>query len=379
MPPTRPTSGELVRQYDDDGGPEGPAQSGALSFDWPVPCEVSLETYVARDRRLVIDGARSLGSPPLSLRVPVGSHRLRLTSGRGTLHRPIFVGPNASLTVGFDRPKVPATSVGEVLVPGGEALVDLGDGLEVQEVEVATFVIQARPVTLGECPSSRVGPRGASGWPRHHTPRGLDEAAYFRWDGDSFVPLRITEYGDDTELLRALPVFGVSGHSAPRSTRRGAPAAIASPTGCRPRSSGRRPAAVWTAGAIRGATPSTAPTACTASRARGRRDRCRPPVPRGLLSLRCARLRGRRRRLGHARPRAPLPLSRATGAVTRGGSTAMPPRPARAHGVATVCRSRRPGPGSGSCAISTSAPDHDEGLLRDTESRPPSGRTARPR
>ncbi|MBL8719305.1 MAG: SUMF1/EgtB/PvdO family nonheme iron enzyme [Myxococcales bacterium] len=371
--------GELVRQYDDDG-PEGPAQSGALSFDWPVPCEVSLETYLARDRRLVIDGARSLGSPPLSLRVPVGSHRLRLTSGRGTLHRPIFVGPNASLTVGFDRPKVPATSVGEVLVPGGEALVDLGDGLEVQEVKVATFVIQARPVTFGEYLEFLAWVHEElPGRARHHTPRGLDEAAYFRWDGDSFVPLRITEYGDDTELLRALPVFGVSGHSA---------SVYAAWRSRRDRVAYRLPTEIEWQKAGGGVDGRRHPwgDAFDGAYCLHRESREGPPrpMPSGSFPVDCSPYGALDFAGGVADwvtpGLAPLPLSRATGAVTRGGSYRDAPetcslRARRRYGL----QESTPRAGFRLVRDLDRAPDHDEGLLRDTESRPPSGRTPRPR
>ncbi len=371
--------GELVRQYDDDG-PDGPAQSGSLTLRWPVPCDVSLETYVARDRRLVIDGARDLGRPPISLRVPVGSHRLRLTSGRGTLYCPIFVGPNASLVVDFDRPKVPTTSVGEVLVPGGPALVDLGDGLEVQTVDVPTFVVQARPITFGEYLEFLAWvhtelPQRA----RYHTPRGLDEAAYFRWDGDSFVPLRITEYGDDTELLRALPVFGISGQSA---------AVYAAWRSRRDRVAYRLPTEIEWQKAGGGVDGRRHPWGEAFDGAyclhREAQDGPPRPMPSGAFPVDCSPYGALDFAGGVADwvtpGRTPQPLSRATGAVTRGGCYRDAPescslRARRRYGL----QESTPRGGFRLVRDLDLPPEHAESLLTDGGSRPPSGRTARPR
>lgn len=369
---------ELVRQYDDDG-PDGPAQSGALTLAWPAPCEVHLETFGLVDRRLVTTTSRPLGPPPLRTRVLVGSHRLRIEGPRSTVYRPLLVGPNATLRIGFDRPRVPGLADGEVLVPGGEALVDTGHasgrGLhEVQEVRVGTFVVARRPVTFGEYLEFLAWVHAElPARARHHTPRGLDEVAYFRWDGDAFVPLRITEFGDDSDQLRELPAFGVSGHSAAtyaawRSRRDGV--AYRLPTEIEWQKAG---------GGVDGRRHPWG-DAFDASFCNNREARDGPPrpVPAGSFPADTSPYGAVDFAGGVAEwvtpGAAPLPLSRASGAITRGGSYRDAPeacslRARRRYGLYEVT----PRAGIRLVRDLDRRPDHDVHLLSETE-RTPSGR-----
>jgi serine/threonine-protein kinase len=107
----------------------------------------------------------------------------------------------------------------EVFVPAGAALVGGHAssiwGLDLATVEVPSFAIGRFPVTfdayltfLAERLAKDDGRAG------RYLPRSADGDPYWHWDGKTFAPGRVLQFGDDVRTLRAMPATGIDVESA---------------------------------------------------------------------------------------------------------------------------------------------------------------------
>ncbi len=215
--------GELIKEYDAGEISSGDTRVGTLSIVLPPRAAATLETLAVHERRIVVTRTDPIDPAATTVRkvLPVGQYQLRVrTSSGAQIVFPASVSPIGEARITLDVKRFPEAREGEILVPSGSALVDLGEAastkdLDVCEVDVPSFFIDAVPVTFRQY-LAFVRHLYETGSPRaaHHIPKSAEGAAYFRWDGESFAPVRITEFGDDLSELLDLPVFGVSALSA---------------------------------------------------------------------------------------------------------------------------------------------------------------------
>jgi formylglycine-generating enzyme required for sulfatase activity len=208
----------LVNQYDDGSFARAAAGSGSLT----VECEggvadVMLSRLEEQGRRLLPLGTRSLGRTPLPA-VPLVLGTYLVTASAPALRRPvrfpIVIKGGSQLRISLDLRALADQDEDEVLVPGGLAMLGGDDGTpggpQIREVQVETFFIQERPVSFREYLAfltevmETLGPQGKALAPRHG-----QNAPFWSWNGKSFAPAEIAQWGDDPERLLDVPVFGV--------------------------------------------------------------------------------------------------------------------------------------------------------------------------
>lgn len=214
--------GELIKEYD-AGEISGDTRVGTLTIVLPPRASAALETLAVQDRRIIVGRSEPLDPLATNIRklLPVGEYQLRVrTSSGAQIVFPATVSPGDEARITLDVKRFPDARPGEILVPSGPALVDLGEAaatrdVDVCEVDVPSFFIDALPVTFRQYLEfvRHLYETGAAG-AQHHLPKSGEGALYFRWDGESFAPMRITEFGDDLAELLEMPVFGISAVSA---------------------------------------------------------------------------------------------------------------------------------------------------------------------
>jgi serine/threonine-protein kinase len=210
---------ELVKQHD-DGALLRVAHAGgwlSVACDKPDPSlSLSLSRIEERNRRLVAISTNVLGGAPLQrLAIPQGVHVLTVElRGRPLARYPLVVSGGSHLRVSFDGGALVDQQPGEILIPGGTALLG-SDGSSSGErrprkVDVAPFFIDERPVTFHAYLAfvARVYRRQPEAAARL-LPRHGQGAPFWEWDGGRFVPGRIGQWGADLDELLAMPVFGV--------------------------------------------------------------------------------------------------------------------------------------------------------------------------
>jgi eukaryotic-like serine/threonine-protein kinase len=213
---------ELLRQYDDLHASKTSPSRGAIS----VLCasgsvDVFLSVVEERSRRLAAIAKRHLGKTPLQkLTVPPGNYVVTLESpGLPPVRYPLVIKPGLHIKIYADRQAMEDQDVGEILVPGGTALLG-GDQsrpehTHLREIHIEPFYIDERPVTFREYLSfvekffRRETPIATWLLPRHR-----DGMPFWEWNGDGFLPAAIQRWGKDVEHLLSLPAFGVEARCA---------------------------------------------------------------------------------------------------------------------------------------------------------------------
>jgi serine/threonine protein kinase/formylglycine-generating enzyme required for sulfatase activity len=210
---------ELVKQHDDGALLRVAHEGGWLSVACNAPdptISLSLSRIEERNRRLVPISTNVLGAAPLQrLAIPQGVHVLAVElRGRPVARYPLVVSGGSHLRVSFDIGALGDQQPGEVLVPGGTALLgsegSSSEQRRLRKVDVAPFFIDERPVTFHDYLAfvARVYRRQPEAAARL-LPRHGQGAPFWEWDGGRFVPGRIGQWGADLDELLAMPVFGV--------------------------------------------------------------------------------------------------------------------------------------------------------------------------
>ncbi len=200
---------ELVRQYDDTGDMQAP-DHGVAGVTTTPPVDAVVAALHEEGRRLIAGPERALGRTPIERAVlSAGSHILTLD---GRVRVPLHVRVGSNLSVAVDMREAGDLRSGEILVPGGPALIEGGRGLV--EVDVPSFVIAELPVSFGEyleflTERQLADPEAAEAlWPRM-----VDGPPLWRWHEGAFEPAAADRWGPRGELVQ-FPVFGVDVASA---------------------------------------------------------------------------------------------------------------------------------------------------------------------
>jgi serine/threonine-protein kinase len=182
-----------------------------------MDAEVQLFRYEERHRRLVAGAEQSLGRTPLPpTEIEAGSYLLRFRrSSLDPIDAPILLHPGEELAVHIDLLANTEIADGEVLIPGGPALLGGDERFPPRVVDVPTFIILKEPVTFGQylqfvAEICRVHPELAEGY----LPLTDEGSPYWIWSGQKFRPGKILRWGDDPQRLLRLPVVGVDAWGA---------------------------------------------------------------------------------------------------------------------------------------------------------------------
>jgi eukaryotic-like serine/threonine-protein kinase len=209
---------ERLRQYQDTAS-GGEAKLTVLAG--AVEADAMLQRFEERHRRLVLGEEQLLGVTPLEeVKVEAGSYTVILRrEGTRPVRYPVLLRPDDDLRVNVDVIAAEDLDEGEVLIPGGPALLggdeSTVDGRDLREVNVHSFIIMDKPVTFSDylefvADVYRSHPRLAESY----LPTSDDGAVYFTWNGSRFVAAKITIWGEDENVLISLPAVGVDAWSA---------------------------------------------------------------------------------------------------------------------------------------------------------------------
>ena len=212
---------ELIRLYDDGTITRITERTSNLAVACvPDGVELVLTRLEESERRLLPAGERPLGAAPVAgVGVEPGYYSLAAKGqGLAVARYPLIVSAGQSIHLRLDVRAAATLDAGEILVPGGPALVGGGDGVSplqgLREVQVPGFVIGERPITVEEYlrfldVAHRQDPERAAAY----VPSRPDGVPYWERRGDDFAPVGTPDWGR-AEELRALPVFGVDAQSA---------------------------------------------------------------------------------------------------------------------------------------------------------------------
>jgi len=139
--------------------------------------------------------------------------------GGRTIHYPVLMRAGRDHRGVIDLEEAADLRPGEILVPGGPALLgsdstNVGSrGLRV--VEVSSFIIGERPVAMGEfLEFLRELYHREPGAAEEFLPRSSDGSPYWRWSEEHFFPANIADLVEDRRTQLELPVFGVTALAA---------------------------------------------------------------------------------------------------------------------------------------------------------------------
>jgi eukaryotic-like serine/threonine-protein kinase len=207
----------LVSQYDDGSFARASSGSGSLSVECQGgEAEVELSRMEEQSRRLVALGSKALGRTPLrDIPLALGSYLATVTApGLTPVRFPIVVKGGDRLRLYVDLGALASQPADEVLVPAGPAILGGDEGApgggQMREVPVASFFIQERQVSFREYLTfltqviKKLGDAGMALAPRHG-----QRGPFWTWNGETFTAAEMSQWGDDTERLLDVPVFGV--------------------------------------------------------------------------------------------------------------------------------------------------------------------------
>ncbi len=201
----------LVNQYD-DGVLQRPARTVGgvlLRADGPVTGGTLVRTSLVGRRLVPVREQRFSGHELTAQGLDPGSYLVHMDTPYGQVTVPLLLRSGSDLELSLDVSSVARRSPGEVLVPGGEALLGghetslLGDVL--CRVDVPTFLLDTLPVTFRRYLAFLDGlgdPSQVERW----LPRSEGGEPYFERAPDGWRPRRARRWGHD---LLGLPVFGV--------------------------------------------------------------------------------------------------------------------------------------------------------------------------
>jgi serine/threonine-protein kinase len=206
----------LVQQFD-DGSLAVAGQQAALELTTrPGPARASLSALTEQSRRLTEASEIWRGETPLSLDGLDPGNYLALIErpGASPIRYPLLLraGQRAALEVHLDE--AASWQEGEVFIPGGPALLGGHEsslfGAEPVARHVPSFFLSVFPVSFADYLSFLVDLRATDeALARSLAPCTSDGDPYWEWDGDDYVPTRITRWGTSLTTLLCLPVFGV--------------------------------------------------------------------------------------------------------------------------------------------------------------------------
>jgi eukaryotic-like serine/threonine-protein kinase len=216
----RPRFEALALEYDDGTLSQTLNKGGNLTIDClPGPAEVIVRDVVEQGARRVPGRERERGKAPLALDLDGGVYAVTVErAGEAPIRCPMFVRPGVEHSLVVDL-RGARPGEGEVLIPGGKALVGGHESnpwaRERLEVEVAPFLLARLPVTFAEYLAFVAHLFGTDeALAGRHLPRSDDGEAFFRWDGGGWLPGTIARWGVDAAGAMAMPVFGVEMASA---------------------------------------------------------------------------------------------------------------------------------------------------------------------
>jgi serine/threonine-protein kinase len=213
----------ILKQYEDVLFTEASSKEGTLSIEAsPDRASVTLITLEERDRRLLPIREQALGHAPIARISLSPGHYIAVLRREGLasdVHVPVLVRAGREHAIAVDLKLAEDLRPGEVLVPGGPALLG-GDeptpgGGERRLVDVPSFILAKRHVSFAEYLEFvrdllSTDPSLATA----SVPCSASGAPFWRWDGERFVPSSLDLWGYSEEALLALPAFGVSAQSA---------------------------------------------------------------------------------------------------------------------------------------------------------------------
>jgi serine/threonine-protein kinase len=207
----------LLRQFE-DADPE--SAMAMIELDARPGADVTLTHVDERGRRLLPVRDEPLGPTPIKRPILPGAYLITLSSGtRPVVKLPVMIAPGQHVSSTVDLLPQGAILPGEILVPGGPALLG-GDessllGRELVEVLVPAFAISELPISFEEYLAFieelyRDDPTAAE----RHLPRmGGDRQPGWQWSGLTLVPSSCLRWGTEDQVLK-LPCFGVDAESA---------------------------------------------------------------------------------------------------------------------------------------------------------------------
>jgi serine/threonine-protein kinase len=208
---------ELVKQYDDGTIAREMRREGLLKVTIrPPEAMVMLHSLMERDRRLVVSKAQRISEETT---LAPGSYVVVVSGGGRTVHYPLLMRAGRDHRGVIDLEEAADLRPGEILVPGGPALLG-GDSTNIgsrglRAVEVPSFIIGERPVSMGEfLEFLRELYRRDGSAAEDYLPRSSDGSPYWRWTEDTFVPANVADLVDDRRVQIELPVFGVTALAA---------------------------------------------------------------------------------------------------------------------------------------------------------------------
>jgi serine/threonine-protein kinase len=207
----------LVSQYDDGSFARAASGSGSLSVECAGgPASVELARMEEQSRRLSSMGSKDLGRTPLrDIPLALGSYLVTVTApGVTPVRFPIVVKGGDRLRLMVDLPALASQPRDELLVPGGPAILGGDEGTpgggQMREVHVGSFYMEERSVSFREYLTfltqviKKLGDAGMALAPRHG-----QRGPFWTWNGETFVAAEMSQWGDDSERLLDVPVFGV--------------------------------------------------------------------------------------------------------------------------------------------------------------------------
>jgi formylglycine-generating enzyme required for sulfatase activity len=207
----------LVSHYDDGSFARAASGSASLSIECERgQAEIELSRMEEQSRRLVSLGNKTLGRTPLhDMPLALGNYLATVTApGLTPVRFPIVVKGGDRLSLNVDLGALAGQPADERVVAAGPAILGGDEGApgggQMREVQVDSFFMQERPVSFREYLAfltevvKKLGDAALTLAPRHG-----QRGPFWSWNGGAFVAAEMSQWGDDTERLLDVPVFGV--------------------------------------------------------------------------------------------------------------------------------------------------------------------------